>query len=227
MRFFKKPDPPSTLQQMEDSIHKAIWIPFNGKKVWVIARRLEYVDIQSCGDFSLIETLQDKINKRERKVATFDETVSYLEVQHACIRLSLENPNYDEVIDRILKYENVENVQDRLDEIREKFLTMEDLEEKSKLQEEYAMIELRYKYVLPADFLGHMYAYAVSLDNSDITKVSEDMLYKAALHAKLGNTFPTIGGRFTDFNKADIISKAWTIYYDRHKNDNSPLKKRA
>lgn len=215
---------PSALQQIAAIEHSVIVAPYanNEKFVTVIARELSYVQIKSCGDFSLIETFQDKLLKNDKKETTFHEMVEYSELMHNVVKLSLLNPTYDQIINQILKYDNIDNIDKQLKDIKEMFLKLrkdhpEEKDEAEALQNEYARIELQYKYVLPDNFLNYIFCFALGIDSSDIKLVSEDMLYNAAVKAKFGNCNPCdrMPGMFSEFNKEDINERAWTIYFNR------------
>jgi hypothetical protein len=220
---------PSALQRMDASINEAVSAPFNGAIITVIARRLNTVQIKSCGDFSLIETFQDKINNnlQKNKKLSYNDIVKTVEMQHSIIKESLLNPTYDEIIKVINKYDDFDNIDQQLKDIKEKFDQLIKIKADQKkiknLQDEYAFLELRAKYVLPADFVSYMFSFAMSIDLSDIKKVNEDMLYNAACLAKLGHDNPSdhLSGAFTDYNKQDIDNRAWIIFYDKEKNKDS------
>lgn len=216
----KEINPPSELKQMEASLYPAICAPFNGRKIWIIARELNFVQIKSCGDFSLIETIQDNINNKDKK-PTLDDMVKYSEIQHNVVKESLLNPKYDDIIKMILKYDDIDlqkqlnNIQRLFDKLPDK---IENKKEKNELKEKYALLELKYRYILPADFLGFVFSFALKIDSSDIKKVSEEMLYNAAIKAKLGNDNPAdhLTGDFTKFNIEDINERGWDVYFKKH-----------
>lgn len=227
---------PSAIKQMEYSSFPAIAAPFNGKIIWIIARELNYVQIKSCGDFSLIETMQDKINNKElNKKLSFDDMVKYSELQHKIVSKSLLNPSYDQIINMLNKYDDSDNIDEQLKNIKNLFDEAKKDKNSNKkemklLKEEYAMIELQYRFILPADFLSFIFSYALKINDSDINLVSEEMLYNAAVKAKLGKDNPSdhLSGNFTKFNLEDINDRAWNIYYEKHKdNVNKPKKRRA
>ncbi len=85
---------------------------------------------------------------------------------------------------------------------------------KSRLKLTMDNLTMQVKFLLPADFVGTIIAFALSLDVSDIKLVSENMLYEAAILANKGHDNPCdhIHGRFTDFNREDINAKAWMIF---------------
>lgn len=236
MRKKKVISEPSALQRADSLEHPVIIAPFGKGFIPVVARELSFVQIKSCGEFSLIETFQERIEKKDQKELSFHQIVEYSELMHNVVRLSLLSPSCDDIIKTVLKYDNIDNIDKQLSDIKEMFLKMkkespDKKDELEALQNEYARIELQYKYVLPDNFLNYMFCFALGIDSSDIKKVSEDMLYSAAVKAKLGNDNPAdhMSGDFTDFNKEDINDRAWVIYFDKEKEkrENEKLKNGA
>lgn len=220
---------PSALQQIASISTPAIIAPFGtnpktgeDRLVTVIARELSFVQIKACGNFSLIETFTDKIYK-DKKQPSMHEMVEYSELLHKVVSSSLLNPSYDDIINTILKYDNIDNIDQQLKDIKVMFDEIKkDPEMKNKavaLQEEYAIIELQYKYVLPANFLNYIFAFALQTESSDIKLVSEEMLEEAAAKAALGHDNPAdhMPGMFTEHNYEDINDRSWTAHYNKKK----------
>lgn len=238
---------PSALVRMDACINQAVIVPFNGKPITILARELSYAQIKSCGTFSLIETMIDKINKkteRERlerkgkKADDFHEIVKQSELYHNIVKMSMLSPKYDELIEHILRFdENYTNgsFKETLNNIQQNFTKLQNTKKKSKaeklemktLQNEFARIEMMYKFCLPSDFLSFMFSFALQVDKSDIKLVTENMLYEAAVLAKLGNGNPVdhLPGIWTEFNKVDINNRAWIIYFDRKKEEKGNSKR--
>ena len=208
--------------------HPAIYAPYNGRGLWVIARILRYSEIKLCGDFSLIETSQDKINKQNKKYS-IEDVERYTEIRHNVVKLSMLSPKYDDLINTCLKYDNIDNIDDQLLNIEIKLKELESSGEKCdiiKLRNEYARLELQYKYVLPDDFISFIFAFALRLDESDIKLVSEKMLYDAAVTAKLGNDNPAnhIEGTFFKRDIEDFNDRSWVEFFDREKEKDKGVK---
>lgn len=212
----------SNLDKMEAAVYPAVSLKFNGKEVIQIAKRLSSLEIQSCGDFSLINLDSDK-----HKGSTEDPVVQmakYAELQHKVLKMSMINPTYDEVEEMLLKHANVEDLKERMQRSKEQYIFNKDLsiEDKKILEREYAILEMRVKFIFPSDFLIDMFTFATSQDISDIKLlVSEEILYNAAILAKKGNCRPSDilceDGNYTAFNKHDIDMRAEIIFYERTK----------
>ena len=194
----------------------AIIAPFFGSPEPVIVRKLSYAQIRACGEFSLIETIQDTIRSKTRKPTT-KEMVDYSEIQHEIVRRSLVNPTYDEIMS-LSKYDVLRvNAEKELLELEDIINDMPPSTEKNELKEKYYMTKMNSQYILPADFISFVMRFALDQDNSDIKDVSEDMLFEAAVKAVKGHDNPSdhLPGNFTDFNREDINSRAWIIYHQR------------
>jgi hypothetical protein len=212
-------------------------VPYNGAVVWCRLKRLNQVEIKSCGDFSVIETVQDIINKKHIK-PDLNSMSDYAETQHNIIKESLIQPRYEELTKIISKDFDIsdEEINNKLKKIEELFYKLresKDINDKRKmklLQDEYAALELRYKFRFPADFTGYVMAYALSLDITDIGKVTEEMLYNSAIMAKLNRNAPheNLTGNFIDYMKTDIDNRAWSIFFDKQEKNkqNQPIERR-
>lgn len=193
-----------------------IMAPFFGVLIPVIMRRLTYAQIRACGDFSLIQTTQDIIRAKTRKLIT-KEMADYSEVQFQIIKRSLVNPTYDEIMG-LSEYDVLRvNAEKELIELEDIINDMPQGTEKNELKEKYYITKMNSQYLLPADFVSFIMKFALEQDNSDIGDVSEDMLYEAAIRAKNGSGNPSdhLPGNFTEFNKVDINNRSWVIYHQR------------
>ena len=195
----------------------AIMAPFYGSPVIAILRKLtSYAEIRACGDFSLIQTTQDIIRAKTRKLTT-KEMADYSEVQFQIIKRSLVNPTYDEIMS-LSEYDVLRvNAEKELIELEDIINDMSPGSEKNELKEKYYITKMNSQYLLPADFVSFIMKFALEQDNSDIGDVSEDMLFEAAIRAKNGSGNPSdhLPGNFTEFNKVDINNRAWVIYHQR------------
>lgn len=193
-----------------------MFAPFYGSLQPVILRRLTYAQIRSCGDFSLIETTQDILQAKTRKLTT-KEIADYLELQYKIIKKSLINPTYDEILG-LSKYDLLRiNAEKELVELENIINEMADGIGKRELLEKYYIVKSNSQYLLPEDFISFIMKYALQQDDSDIKDVTEDMLYESAIRAKNGSGNPSdhLPGNFTEFNKVDINNRAWIIFHKR------------
>jgi len=205
------------LQQFHDAQFPIVTLPFYGNPVQIQLRELTQAQIYSCGgtDISLIETMQDKM--RLKKKPTLDEIVGYSEVMHNIAKKSLHCPTYQDIIDTIKEGINIEEMNKALHNLHEELALLDGGKEAEALDKEITRLQIRANLLLPDDFLNGVVCYALGVDKSDIKDVSEEILYRAAVEAKLGNDNPAdhLHGRFTDFMRSDINQRAWTIFHNK------------
>lgn len=205
---------------MKAAAHPAVSVNFHGKEVMVIAKRLSKVELDSCGEFSLINLNTD--NTTMVKDQNLVEMAKFAELQHNVLKLSLVNPTYQQIEDRLVDQAGVKNLKSRMRDMVEKFNLIEDPKIKKQMESEYAILEFRVKFFLPQDFLIDMFTFATSQDISDIKLItSEEILHNAAIMAKKGNCRVSDilceDGVFTPHNKSDIDMRAEIILFERSK----------
>jgi hypothetical protein len=203
-----------------------VMAPWNGNPVPVKLRRLNYTQIRSCGDFSLIETVSDVINKKKKPSES--QILSYMELQHEIVKMSLMAPTYDEIM-KLSEYDPLRvEAEKELDSIEQDIESLPPGPKKSKLEKDLLISKIELKSFLPSDFVGHIMNFALKIDDSDIKLITEDMLYNAAVLAKNGSGNPSdhLPGNFTDFNKVDINNRAWVIFHNRSKEENGSTNRR-
>lgn len=186
--------------------------PFCGVMIPVKLKELNQAQILSCGNFSLIETFEDKIRNN---VSNFTprEIIAYSERHYNIIRESLLSPTFDEIMEICSDDFKTEEYKEKLHELKKKLEVVPSGKEKNNLIEEINRYEVWVNFILPDDFVAYVVAYALSNDKSDIKKISKEMLIDAAVLAEKGHDNPAdhIEGRFTAFNRDDINRRAW--YY--------------
>lgn len=203
-----------SIEAIKDAQYPIIMAPFNGVMVPVKLRKLTGAQILSCGNFSLIETFNDKVYRKSHNF-TFAEMKEYSKMQHALISKSLVSPTYDELIKEVFEDDQtVINAKVKLKELNELLATANPGPQKSTLQREIDELEMWANYVLPYDFLAYVTAFALDVDSSDIKLMTEDILLNSAIMATKGHDNPAdhIDGNFTKYNLEDINRRAWLIY---------------
>jgi hypothetical protein len=182
--------------------------------VIVKIRELTQAQIMACGEFSLIQTMADKIKQKKLKR---HEIVAYAEQQHTVARAALVSPTYDEIIERIGNGINIDARKTELAELKKKVEGLTPGPQRSALEEEIDSYRIWIDLILPDDFLGTIVAYSLGYNKSDIKLITEKMLLEAAWLAEKGHDNPHdhVGsGTFTDFNKYDIDRRAWMVLDD-------------
>jgi hypothetical protein len=207
------------MQEFYDAAYPIVTLPFFGEPVQVQLRELTQAQIYACGgiDISLIETLHDKI--RAKKKPTLRDIVGYSEIYHQIAKKALHRPSYDEIMKSIGSNIDVEQVRRDILKLHEQLALLPDGKEADELDMEITRLEISANLLLPDDFLAGVVSYAMGIAKSDIKEVNEEMLYNAAVAAKLGGDNPAdhLHGRFTDFMRDDINRRAWIIFHQKAK----------
>lgn len=203
------------IQAYKDAAQTTIMAPFFGKQVPVTLRELTDVQIRSCGDFSLIETLDDKI--AAKKKPTVKQISEYAEKMEMICRMSMISPTYDEVIELCKVGPEVKKIEAELKELSDMAAMMDPGPKKTEVMDLIAEKNIWVDLLLPADFTATVVSYSLGIHKSDIKLISDDMLYDAACLAKLGKDNPSdhLDGNFSSFNRFDIDRRAWQIFEDR------------
>jgi len=207
------------IKTLYDAAQKpAVMAPFFGVMVPVVVRKLSQVQIRACGDFSLIETVQDLIQREDKKTSV-EEMIKYSELQYEILERSLVSPTYAEVMS-LNKYDVLRlEAEKELKELEDILNNMEHNKERKELMFKYNTALMESRFLLPVDFVSYIVAFALGVDASDIKEITEDMLFEAAFKATKGHDNPSnhLHGAFSDFNKEDIDNRAWIVYYERTK----------
>ncbi len=196
-----------TLKIIKANTEFPIVLPWNGKEATFIIRMLNSTQIKSCGEFSTI------VNLEYSDELTFDEIFEVKQMQERLARLTLVSPTYDEIIGVLYDSTLIESIKEKLKLAKEEIQVVESVEHRDLLVKELEAYELYLGFLLPDDFMAALTATVLQRDNSDIRKVTRDMLLEAAILAERGKDNPAdhIQGDFTDFHREDINKYAWNI----------------
>lgn len=217
--FGKKRPVPTELDRIAAANNPVIIVPFHGDPITVVVRELTQAQLLACGEFSLIETFQDKINKKKlNKKTALRSIIEYSEAAHRIMRKTLVKPTYDEIIETI----SDENIEDKLQELKEiegRLAIMNPSPKRTELQQEVWQLKAFAELILPEDFTSTVISYILRVDRSDIKELTEEALLHAAILADRGHNNPAdhVNGNFTDYMKDDINRRAWIIYEDWRK----------
>jgi len=202
-----------------------ILAPFFGTPIPIMVRELTQAQIIACGNFSLIETFRDKIERQQNK-KQFDilAAAEYAEKQHLICSKALIKPTYNEIIEMITD-KSIVDAKSKIDELKEKLKETPRGEERTSLEKELDSLRVWTDLILPEDFMAVVMSYALGIDKSDIKELTSETLLRAAILAELGHNDPSdhIDGKFTAFMRDDINTRAWMILFDeRQKNKKGP-----
>jgi len=209
----KKYDVNASLEKIRDAQFPLLVIPFNDTPVFVKLRELNQASIMTCGEFSLIETLEDKIRMKSKNIKIKD-VIAYAKKNHAIVKESLVSPTYEQIFEMIGIDPKVEEKREKIKEIKKKLTKEKPGPRRSAVEEELDVLEIKSLYILPDDFVSWIVCFALKIDKTDIKKISKKMLLDFAILAKNGNDNPAdhIEGDFTPFNKDDINRRGWIEY---------------
>ncbi len=213
----------ATERPIFEASNPLLMLPFNGTLLPFRVKKLTSNQILSLGNVSLIETFQDKLVKG--KAPTALEMNEYAHRQHELVKLAMMAPSYDEVIAEVVPGFDWKALEKELADIKKRFKDMKDGKEKKELQDRYNLAEMRYKFVLPADFIGAVLDFSLDISASGIRNVTADILLHAATLATRGHDNPSDHidtSLMTAFHKQDFDNRAW-LEFDRKQSE----KKRA
>ena len=199
-----------TIDQIKDASCSLIFVPFRDVMVPVYVRELTPVQILACGQFSLIETFQDKINKPKK--ITLDMALQYADRHHDICKKALVAPRYDDLIQAV-GGDSMIDAKKTVQELKEKLKGVPMGPERDELDRQIDAAMVWTDLVLPDEFTASIVSYVLGIDKSDIKSVSHEILLRAAILAKNGHDNPAdhVSGVFTDFMRDDINSRAWAI----------------
>lgn len=218
----KNKQPLTALEIIEKAQYPIIIAPFFGYDTPIKLRELTQAQIMSCGDFSLIETFQDKVNQEKlKKNPTMKQVYGYAEMMHKIAKESLIAPTYLEIFEIIGKDPKIDDKKKELKELEDLLSKAPRGPKRNELEEEIYSYEAFINLLLPNDFLNFIMCYSLGIEKSDIKKLSEDSLLQAAIMAERGHDNPAdhIDGKFTAFMNEDINKRAWLILQEKRSGD--------
>jgi hypothetical protein len=207
------------IDRLEVAQYPLVAVKYNGIPALVKCRILTSAQTQSCGEFSVIQTEQDRIN--QLKKFNVKEIIEYADIMHNIVKESLVQPTYKQIMDMAQANELCIEMKKKLTELRLKCHGFPFNEQRKQLEDEIDKKRIWVDLILPEDFLSYIFCYALDLNRSDIKKVTEEMLLNAAVLAEKWHKAPHeyVTGMFTDFNKMDIDKRAFMLLYDKRKNN--------
>ncbi len=211
MKPLKRTKKQETLNRVSALASPLLYAPFGGGHIWVKLRNLTSVQLRCCGDFSLIQS-----RVANRKKPSLKDIIYASNVQHAVVKESLLSPTYDELVDAMGFTNKIAEHKKAIAEMREKLLGTGSGPKRKQLEDEINLHEQWTENILYNDFTEFVFNFAVKKDESDIGKVSEEMLVRFAMLAERGHDNPAAHahGKFTDFNYEDINEQAWAALDD-------------
>jgi hypothetical protein len=206
----------TAIEQIETAENHLLSVPWKGSPCMVMVRELSDIQIQTIGSLSLIETDEYKWSKAQVKT-TWAERLSYADKMVAICKAALVSPSYDEIFATIGKNAFNAEVKAQIEHANKLLNTMVPGPARQELENIRDSLRCAWDFILPDDFMAGIVEYSLGIRKSDIKKVTEDMLYSAAVLADRGHGAPHeyIHGVFSVFNVRDIDAQAWIIYDKR------------
>lgn len=203
------------LPKIRGGLYHWLYIPFNGTRIWCELRSLNANQIESCGDFALLQN----IIKNPAKAARAD-IIRMRNAQEKLAIAVLNKPTYSEFEKMIYEKDNV--IRDKRAElaaIKADFeISRKNLTplQTALIKEQIDNLEFFLGYLLPEDTFGFLTQWALGADISEVKSLTRKKLLEAALLAKNANTSPSkyISGIFTDRDKSEIEKAAWIVYQE-------------
>ena len=216
-----------SLEQIRDAEYPLVMVPFHGTMVPVVLRKLTQSQIRACGDFSLIQTFEDKVRAKSSNL-TMGEINAYAKRYHRIAEAALVEPTYDEILGIFSADSVVLAARVKLDELGSMLEETPRGPKRAALEEEIESMRIWCDLVLPIDFLSAIMSYALDIEASDIGEVTTEVMLDIAILAERGSDNPAdhLDGRFTPFMKDDINRRAWTVY-GQWREKNTPPEQRA
>lgn len=215
--MYNEADLKESANKIESAKFPIIFAPFHGTPVPVMVQKLTQAQIMACGNFSLIETFEDKI--RRKKKPTRQDIIAYSERNNEIVKAALINPTYEKIFEIIGHTPIAEKSKKILKELKIKLGQVKGDAKRRAIEEEIDAVHIWTNYLLPSDFTAYITSFVLGIDESDIKTISENMLLEVAILAERGHDNPAdhIDGKFTPFMRDDINNRAWYLLTERRK----------
>lgn len=194
------------MQLIKNNTEFPIALPWNGTTGVFVLRMLNSTQIKACGEFSTIIDVA-----RDDEQPTIEDMIEVKNTQERLMKFCMVNPTYDEALDYLYDSKLIKAIKEKIILSREEIKAVEDVKRAELLAAEVDSYELYLAFLFPEDFMAAITSTILQRDNSDIRKVTKEMLLEAAVLAEKGHDNPSdhLEGVFTDFHKQDIDKHAW------------------
>lgn len=190
------------LEVIKANTEMLLALPWNGSLGLFKVRMLNAVQIRACGSFSTL----DAVASETKTEMSLEEVIELKNMQEALFRASLVSPTYDEINEYLGTTDMVVHMRETVAECRALLREVDDLEESKKLANEIETLEIQCAFLYPDDFTATLTSILLQKDNTDIRKVTKEMLLEWAIFAEKGDDNPAdhAEGVFTEFQREDI-----------------------
>lgn len=212
-----------TLRIIADNTEFLVCLPWNGAEAWFKICMLNATQMQSCGNFSLLNFPKEDAEKLSED-EILEEVRDIKNTQENIFKLCLSSPTFDDIIEMYKATDVWKRIKKKEAEIKDLVAQLPNGAEKDEFQRELDRYEIFQGFVFPDDFSDKLTTIMYQKHNSDILRVSENMLLQAAFLAERGHDNPHdhISGLFTEFHKQDMDKHAWYLlgeYREKQKTD--------
>ena len=201
----------SVTDKMSEASFPIIAVKFNGVLVNCKVRSLTQVQIQSIGDFGVVDI---STVKSGGKGPTLDEVSEMRSLQVALVKETLVSPTFKEIEEKVYGQDIV--LTERMEKIKTLRARLDDVDQKDRKEFEAQLhgLELYAANYLPVDFLDEVTSWAMGTTRTDIKKVTREMLLRAAFLAVNGKDNPAdhLQGEFLAQHTDELNQKAWIVY---------------
>ena len=212
-----------TLRIIADNTEFFVCLPWNGAEAWFKICMLNATQMQSCGNFSLLNFPKEDAEKLSED-EILEEVRDIKNTQENIFKLCLSSPTFDDIIEMYKATDVWKRIKKKEAEIKDLVAQLTEGTEKDEFQRELDRYEIFQGFIFPDDFSDKLTTIMYQKHNSDILRVSENMLLQAAFLAERGHDNPHdhISGLFTEFHKQDMDKHAWYLlseYREKQKTD--------
>jgi len=213
---------------IQENVTFLAFVPWNGTPIPCEIYMLNTVQIKSCGDFNVIEkALKDSDEKKLSDEDELDAIIRIKNTQERLMKLALVHPTYDELVEYLGQTEVFKRIHETIEKIESDLQKIDKKNpERKVVEQELELARINLGFMFPDDFMATITAIVLQRDNSDIQKVSHDMLLEAACLAEKWHDRPSdhISGIFTDFQKQNINRMAAVVLQEFRKDQETAQK---
>ncbi len=197
-----------TLEVIKANTEFPVALPWNGEFGIFTLRMLNSTQIKACGNFSTLNLLQDA---EEGKEPSEDDIIELKNMQERIMKFALVKPTFKEITEILEASDLIQQIKQEIIDLREKLESEKDSKAKLEVSKEIDAIELYLGFLVPDDFAAMLTSVIIQRDNTDIRRITKDILLESAILAERGHDNPSdhIDGIFTEFQKEDINKYAW------------------
>jgi hypothetical protein len=197
-----------TVQNAEYDLISVLW---KGTECMVKVRTLSEIELKAVGNFSMLQLRKSPVADDDRRWA------EYASIYNKIVRAALVNPTFTEVF-KVAKCDGLaDDAEKTFAELEKEIATMSPGPERKMYEQQSASLRALFDLVLPEDFMIMVADYATGRNNSDIDKVTEEIVWQAACLQKMqgGRVSDYCHGMFTDFMRSEIDAAGLCIYAER------------